>query len=177
MTALESFLEAVRRGHPGVLELGTKRSIPDRPTHHREWAPNAAEWVMTDIEPGIDVDRVCDAHNLAEEFGVDSFDAVISCSTFEHFRRPWDVAGQIWAILRAGGVVFVQTHQSFPIHGFPSDYYRFTREALQSMFEDSGEWETLETDYEFPCSIWSERDPFSWRGEAYLNVCLFGRAK
>ena len=177
MTALESFLEAIKQGHPRVLELGTKRSIPDRPTHHKEWSPNASEWVMTDIELGIDVDRVCDAHRLVKEFGRRTFDAVVSCSTFEHFRQPWVVAEEIGYLLVPGGYVFVQTHQSFPIHGYPSDYFRFTREALQSMFEDSGAWETMETDYEFPCSVWSERDPFSWRGEAYLNVCLFGRLK
>jgi hypothetical protein len=159
-----------------VLELGTKRSIPDRPTHHKVWVPNADEFVMTDIEEGADVDVVCDAHKLSDTFGIVSIDAVISCSTFEHFRRPWDVAHQIYRVLRKGGLVFIQTHQSFPIHGYPQDYYRFTKEALHSLFEDSGDWDTLETDYEFPCSVWSERDPSTRLGEAYLNVCLFGRA-
>lgn len=55
MTALESFLESVKQGRPRVLELGTKRSIPDRPTHHKVWVPNASEFLMTDIEAGADV--------------------------------------------------------------------------------------------------------------------------
>jgi SAM-dependent methyltransferase len=175
MTALESFLESVKQGRPRVLELGTKRSIPDRPTHHKVWVPNASEFLMTDIEAGADVDFVCDAHVLGD-LGVSEFDAVISCSTFEHFQKPWVVAEQIYRVLRPGGLVFVQTHQSFPVHGFPSDFYRFTKEALRTLFADSGRWETLETDYEFPCSVWSERDPSTRHGEAYLNVCLFGRA-
>jgi SAM-dependent methyltransferase len=176
MTALESFLEAVKVGRPRVLELGTKRWNPDRPTHHKVWAPNASEFMMTDIEPGIDVDFVCDAHRLAGELGPKSFDAIISCSTFEHFRQPWVVAREIYEVLGTGGVVFVQTHQSFPLHGYPQDFYRFSREALHTLFADSGRWDTLETDYEFPCSVWSERDPSTRHGEAYLNVCLFGRA-
>ena len=32
--------------------------------------------------------------------------------------------------LKSEGVLFLQTHQTFLIHGYPSDYFRFTTEAL-----------------------------------------------
>jgi hypothetical protein len=45
---------------PRVLELGTLRWESDRPTHHKEWAPHASEYVMTDVAPGTDVDIVAE---------------------------------------------------------------------------------------------------------------------
>ena len=36
--------------------------------------------------------------------------------------------------LKVGGLIYIQTHQSFPLHGYPHDYFRFSREALASLF-------------------------------------------
>jgi hypothetical protein len=48
-----------------ILEVGTKRSQNDRPTHKKD-AFNCIdnlEYVMSDYQNGIDVDVVCDLHN------------------------------------------------------------------------------------------------------------------
>ncbi len=71
-----------------VLELGARRSIPIRSTHHKKWIPNAGEYLGTDIAPGIDVDIVDDIHRLTKKTGNEQFDVIISCSSFEHFRYP-----------------------------------------------------------------------------------------
>ena len=77
-----------RKVNPRVLEIGTKRSIKDRSTMHKDWIPHAKEYLGCDVENGIDVDIVCDVHKLSETLGVESFDVIITCSGFEHFKYP-----------------------------------------------------------------------------------------
>jgi SAM-dependent methyltransferase len=120
-----------------ILELGTKQSIPGRSTHHKEWAPHA-RWTLADFQDGEDVDIVADAHRLEDVFPCGTFDAVVSCSTFEHIQRPWLAAASIAKVMAPGAVVFIQTHNAFPIHSYPSDYWRFSEEALRTLLEDAG---------------------------------------
>jgi SAM-dependent methyltransferase len=169
---LGNFISALRAKRlADVLELGTLRSISDRPTHHREWCFDDARFVMSDFVPGLDVDVVADIHSLDDVFGAQSFDFVIAYSVFEHVQRPWIGAQRIANVLRPGGQLFIQTHQSYPIHGYPSDYWRFTQEALRTLFADAG-LIILATCYEFPAQIHSQRIPDTKNYPAFLNVCL-----
>lgn len=158
---------------PRVLELGAKRSIPTRSTLHRSWVPNAAEYVGTDIEDGDDVDLVADVHRLTAVTGEERFDVIISCSTFEHLKYPHLAAYELMKALKVGGIVFVQTHQCLPLHSFPYDYFRFSREALAGLFGRSMGMLVVGTDYEFPVRVHSRHDPIARVGDAYLNVRLF----
>jgi hypothetical protein len=121
--------------------------------------------------PGLDVDVVADIHSLDSVFGSQSFNFVIASSVFEHVQRPWIAAQRIANVLRPDGQVFIQSHQCFPIHGYPSDYWRFTQEALRTLFADAG-LIILETCYEFPAQILSKRVPDTKDLPAFLNVCL-----
>ena len=162
------------RPAPRVLELGTLRSIAGRSTLHREWAPHAAEHLGTDIEAGADVDVVADVHALSATLGEESFDALISCSTFEHLKYPHLAAHEVMKVLKVGGLLFTQTHQSFPIHAYPFDYFRFSREALAGLFGTRMGFEVLATNYCFPASIWARETPGGHLHPAYLNTNLFG---
>jgi len=157
-----------------VLDLGTKRSIPTRPTHHRNWCHPTAKFTMSDFQDGPDVDVVADLHRLTETFRPASFDLVICCSVLEHVQRPWIAASEIARVLRPGGMVYVQTHQSFPIHGYPSDYWRFTTEALKTLFEDAG-LETVLATYRFPAQIVSDEDPDGRKLPAFLNANILSK--
>ncbi len=159
---------------PRVLELGTKRSIPDRSTKHDSYVPNAGEHLGTDVEAGEDVDIVADAHRLAEVVGEEQFDVIISCSTFEHFKYPHVAAHQIMKALKIGGVLFIQTHQSHPLHGYPYDYFRFSREALAGLFGTNMGFRVIATDYEFPTRMYGPHDPRMSAAKAFVNVRLFG---
>jgi hypothetical protein len=159
---------------PRVLELGTKRSLPDRSTRHQEWIPNAHQYLGADLEAGADVDIVADVHRLTDVTGEECFDVLISCSTFEHFKYPHVAAHQLLKALRVGGVLFIQTVQSFPLHGFPCDYYRFSREALASLFGTKMGFKVIATDYEFPARICSDADPYLGTAPAFVNVRLWG---
>jgi len=172
---LDSFiLRCQAMNRPRVLELGTKRSIASRSTRHDAWVPNAGEYLGTDIESAADVDIVADAHRLTQVTGEEQFDVIISCSTFEHFKYPHLAAHEVMKALRIGGVLFIQTHQSFPLHAYPHDYFRFSREALAGLFGAQMGFRVLAADYEFPAKVYSPREPGIADLPSFLNVRLFG---
>jgi hypothetical protein len=175
---------------PDIIEVGTLRSEPANPTHHTAWAPHGS-WVRVDFEAGTDVDEVDDAHTLAtfrEEgeatFGggirssymPERFDAYVACSVWEHLERPWVAMKTAAAVVKPGGLVYVQTHQTFPIHGYPSDYFRFSDKALRLLMEDAG-LEVLLASYTYPCQIIPPREVTRWNPGAasYLNVEALAR--
>ena len=154
-----------------VLEIGTRRTEGGAPTTRRHWAHPSADYVTSDFMAGLDVDVVADAEKLSETFGADAFDAVIGCSVFEHIRHPWLAAPEIGKVLRPGGKVFIQTHFAFPVHAYPYDYWRFTREALETLFGPDSGFASCVSYYEFPAAIVSRELYLSAYGHSYLNVC------
>ncbi len=154
-----------------ILELGTCRSQPDKPTISRHLFPAAAEYIGTDFQDGLDVDVVADAHALSAAFAPESFDAIISLSTFEHLKYPFLAAHEIMKCLKLGGRLFVQTHQTFHLHAYPSDYFRFSTEALAAMFGPQMGFRIDGTLHEFPAEIHSVVGVTS---PAFLNSCLTG---
>jgi hypothetical protein len=159
---------------PRVLELGTKQSQPGRSTMHRDWVPHASEFLGTDMEEGADVDVVADLHRLSEVVGRESFDVILTCSTFEHVKYPWLASHELMRTLKVGGQLYLQTVQSFPLHGYPSDYYRFSREALASLFPAEMGFRTVATNYDFPIRLHSRRVADLQEHPAFLNSTLWG---
>jgi hypothetical protein len=166
--------QCAKLDRPSVLELGTKQSTPGRSTMHRHWVPQAAEFLGTDIEAGADVDIVADVHVLSQVVGEERFDVILSCSTFEHLKYPHVAAHEVMKSLKVGGLLFVQTHQTFPLHGYPNDYFRFSQAALASLFGSSMGFRVMATGSDFPVHIYSRRDPHVQFWPAYLNTTLWG---
>ena len=75
--------------------------------------------------------------------------------------------------LKPGGLVFVQTHQTFPIHAVPFDYFRFSTDALRSLFSRSMGMKVHAAGYSSPAAIYSSIDRFGHKAAAYLHVNLF----
>ena len=121
-----------------VIECGTRR-WGTQSTHHQHIFPNATNYVMTDFIDGEDVDVVSDVHDL-KEFGDNSFDAFFSSSLFEHVEYPWVAAQAIFRVLKPGGWCYTATHQTFPVHGYPHDYTRWTDKGLSAVFRHAGFW-------------------------------------
>lgn len=161
---------------PSILELGTLRWNANNPTHHKSWAPDGSTYVMSDIQEGLDVDVAADGHTL-KPFKTAEFDAYIAISVYEHLRQPWKAAKSARRVLKKGGIAFVLTHQTFPIHGYPSDFFRFSDAALSSMFEDVG-FSIIDRGYQYPCQIRPPGDVTVWNyaAESYLNVAIFAEA-
>ena len=82
------------------------------------------DYVGCDVVDGENVDVVPDAHRLSKALDR-TFDYVYSISTFEHLLMPWVVATEINHVMNIGGVGYIQSHQMWPVHDVPSDYFRF----------------------------------------------------
>lgn len=178
MTAREYFWGWLRdQSSPAVLEIGTRGWDGREPSHHRaelgRVCPSAA-WLGCDAQAGPGVDVVADAHRLGEAFAPGRFDAVICVSTLEHLARPWVAAASMADVVRPGGLLWVETHQAFPVHGYPNDYFRFTTEGLREVFSADAGWECVAADYSFPCRVVPlvNGPPNGWNfeAEAWLNV-------
>ena len=155
---------------PEILWTGAK---PWDGTPSHSYFANAphGRWLGTDIEGGEGVDIVGDLHYL-DTITDRRFQGIFSPSTLEHVARPWIAFKALANLLADGGCLYLHSHQTFPIHGYPSDYFRFTGEAMRVMAEDAG-LEVIETGYDHPCQIhppagivWNPSAP------AFLNVTI-----
>lgn len=123
----------MRRYLPGlgpferVLDIGSKRS-PYRSLLQAEhfWSLDIVER----FRPAV----VCDAHVLP--FCDDCVDLVFSSQALEHCRVPQKVVDETWRVLRRGGFTVCSVPFNYIIHGDPSDYWRFTRYALEEVFKE-----------------------------------------
>lgn len=122
-----------------VLEVGTRRSAPDRQTHSLRFFPwvERENYVMLDARDGIDVDMLGDLHSLPADWSK-KFECFIASAVFEHLERPWIAAKEVARVLSPGAPFLIVTHQCFPLHGHPNDFFRFSKEALRLIFEDAG---------------------------------------
>lgn len=161
--------------NPRVLELGTLQWNTGVSTHHSSWLPDGSIHIKSDIFPGADVDVAADAHDL-EPFEDNEFDALIAISVWEHLRKPWIAAEAARRVLKPGGILYVATHNAFPVHGYPSDYCRWTDEGLKALF-DSPEWENQQAAFSYPCKIVPPKEVKVWNpaAPAFLNVDIFAQ--
>jgi hypothetical protein len=139
-----------RRPAGRVLELGARaRSGIQRkslvPAHHVH--------VGMDVMAGPGVDVVGDAHRLSELVPTGAFTAAFSVSVFEHLAMPWKVALELNRVLEPGGLVLVATHQTWPLHDAPWDYWRFSDQAWRALFNRATGFRILETALGSPASV------------------------
>lgn len=173
---LQDFKTACRDlAAPRVLELGTRPYPGSAAPLRRDWVPHAREYHGSDREAGPQVDVVADVHRLSEVTGPERYEVVIACSVLEHYRYPQLAAHEVMKVMTVGGLLFLQTHQTFPLHAFPHDYHRFSEQALRALFPVSMGCVIEATDYEFPCEISSARQPGMEDHPAFLNVRIFAR--
>jgi hypothetical protein len=141
------FFDAIRsHPKPRVLELGSRA----RSGISRRGQFGNADYFGVDILPGENVDAVADAHALSQhDFG--KFDFVFSVSVFEHLLMPWKVAVELSRVMNDGGLVFLQTHQAWPEHDAPWDYWRFSTNAWHAIFNKYTGFEIVGASYREPC--------------------------
>src|SRR5262249_11156499 len=108
---------------PGQEEIADLRSLfPDTP------------YLGMDVRPGPGVDEIADVEALPYADG--SFGTVLALNTFEHVPRFWRGFEEVHRVLRPDGVLVVTVPFYFHVHDYPSDYWRFTPEALRLLLED-----------------------------------------
>lgn len=160
---------------PTILICGSKSWEGSVNLDHRKHVPSAI-WKTTDIEHGPEVDLCFDLQTMW--LHCESRFAGICCpSVLEHVERPWTAIHSMAAMLEDGGCLFLQTHQTFPLHFYPNDYFRFSQDALRVMCEDSG-LSVINANYECPCTIVPPKSlagPWNTLAEAFLNVTIFAQ--
>jgi len=88
-------------------------------------------YVGADMREGPGVDRVLDLHQI--DLAPDSVGSVLCLDTLEHVEFPRRALQEMHRIVQPGGTVIISSVMNFPIHDFPSDYWRFTPEAFRSI--------------------------------------------
>jgi SAM-dependent methyltransferase len=88
-------------------------------------------YIGSDIRFGPGVDVLLDLHALG--LADASVGSALILDTLEHVEKPWRAMEEVYRIIRPGGVVLISSVMNFPIHNYPSDYWRFTPEAFRSL--------------------------------------------
>lgn len=129
---IKRFLRENERDVTGdVLEIGSRVVIDGAWWMNNRDIGNARSWTGIDSHAGQGVDRVMNAQCL--EFPDNNFDCVICSEVLEHVEEPQKVISEINRVLRPTGAAIITTLFSFPVHGFPDDYWRFTPSCMQML--------------------------------------------
>jgi SAM-dependent methyltransferase len=157
-------LIAVLRDHlpqqtrPSVLELGS-RDVTGDPLCSWLFDDTPFDYTGFDYHEGPNVDVVGDAHTLSRYFEPEAFDVIVSKSVFEHLAIPWKVVLECNVVLRTGGLVLINTFQSFPLHERPWDFFRFSDQAWKVLFNQWTGFEIIATELNMPCQIIPDGPP------------------
>ncbi|OFX24554.1 MAG: hypothetical protein A2V77_06795 [Anaeromyxobacter sp. RBG_16_69_14] len=135
---------------PAILEIGSRARSGN--TQNGVFARHV-KYVGMDIVAGENVNIVGDAHELSALVAPASFDAVFSISVFEHLAMPWKVALECNKVLRPGGLFFAATHQSWPLHDAPWDFWRFSSSAWPALFNAHTGFRVVEAVMGLPATI------------------------
>lgn len=166
------------QGGPRVLDLGARGGDDIQSGFRAEALRHNPHAVIVgyDMQPGKGVDVVGDAHEIASHFPPRHFDAVWCAAMLEHVRRPWIVVEQLAHVVRGGGFLYLQTHQTFPYHAHPNDYFRFSTAAIRELFTPELGWRVLDVEHEFPCRVlplsnnYTHARDWNFEAPAWLNV-------
>lgn len=93
-----------------------------------------------------DADHI-DILNLGSDlpFEDNSLDLVISQEVLEHIEDPFSTIEEVQRVLRPGGKFYCQIPFIIGFHPGPSDFWRFSRQAYEHVFQNE-QWEIEELD-------------------------------
>lgn len=100
-----------------------------------------ANAIGVDMEPGPGVDVVADLEE-ALPAGLGPFAHVDCLSVLEHSKRPWLLAANVERLMEPGATLFLSVPFVWRIHGYPSDFWRMTVDAVRLLFP-AIEWRAL----------------------------------
>lgn len=140
---LEAHATAADVAGKKVLEVG---SLDVNGSPRRVIEPlGPAKYVGVDMREGPKVDRVCEAVEVVDLYGPESFDVVVSTEMLEHAVDWHGAVSNMKRALRLNGLLLLTTRSpGFPQHDHPGDYWRFTVQDMREIFADMEELVVLE---------------------------------
>jgi hypothetical protein len=145
-----------------LIELGSRARSGNS---YRSLFPSILQYTGVDVMDGPNVDVVADLHVLSKT--VDSqHDFAFSISVFEHLLMPWVAAVELNSVLVDGGIAYIQSHPTYPLHDEPWDFFRFSTDAWYGIFNALTGFEILDTAYGLEASI----VPVSANSEALQDI-------
>jgi hypothetical protein len=154
--ALSAQFQAMLAARPPgmLLEIGARaRSGVIR----RDWAPAGWQYSGFDIMGGPNVDVIGDAHALARHYEPARFDAVMAFSVLEHLLMPWKFVIELNRVLKAGAVGLFTTHQCWPLHDQPWDFWRFSDTAWAGLLNPATGFEIIAARMGEPAYVVAQR--------------------
>jgi len=132
-----------------------------------------SEYVGIDIAKGPGVDIVCNAEDMVEKFGKESFDFVISTELLEHAEQWRKVVSNIKNVCKIDGFILITTRsKGFPYHGYPYDFWRYELEDMKEIFSDF-EIVKLEKDAEAPGVFLKAKKPNGFKENDLKKTSLY----
>jgi len=108
----------------GSLQVSGQEGYADlRPLFPGKW------YVGCDARSGVGVDRIEDLMGLS--LGDETVGTVLILDTLEHVENCHRAMEEVHRIVKPEGIVAISSVMLFPIHEYPSDYWRFTPEAFR----------------------------------------------
>jgi SAM-dependent methyltransferase len=77
-----------------------------------------------------------DGHRLL--FSDESFDVISMFEVLEHVRNPFQIFANCARWLKPGGLIVLSAPQYWHVHGWPSDYFRYTIYGLKELANLTG---------------------------------------
>jgi len=148
---LERLSKAVDLPEP-VVEFGAARAAGQAHLPPLKSLFPGRDFTGTDMSPGLGVDHLQDLHTLGIRDG--SVGTALLIDTIEHVEHPRRALTELARCLKEDGVLLLTSHFFFPIHKFPSDYWRFTAEGIDSLLDGFGRSHAIEAGLQlFPHTV------------------------
>jgi SAM-dependent methyltransferase len=92
------------------------------------------EYIGCDIRHGLGVDQIADGQTLP--FADRSIGNMLLFEVLEHVPYPQKVVAEAWRVLHEDGLLVLSVPFHYRLHGFPTDYWRFTSSGIHVLLSD-----------------------------------------
>lgn len=154
-----------------VLELGAMSTTGSVRPSIEKLGPR--RYIGIDIVEGPGVDELCDASEIVEKYGPESFDVVVATELLEHVKDWRLIIHNIKTVLKPGGIALITTRSyGFYYHPNPEDLWRFETHDIERIFSDFV-IERLEKDPIAPGVFVKARKPEGFQEADLSSVALY----
>ena len=116
-----------------IVEFGSMQVEEEQPGDLRPLFAGR-HFIGTDFREGKGVDRTEDLRKLT--FADGEVGTAVCLDTLEHVADPIAAGRELTRVVSPnGGICLISSVMLMPIHGYPSDYWRFTPEALDVLLD------------------------------------------